>query len=59
MRTANEFVLYNLVFRIVFWVFYKKFRTIHLFCVCLKNFRTNCTDSHLQGLLYVTVLKIY
>ncbi len=28
--------------------------------MCLKNFRTNCTDSHLRGLLYyVTVLKIY
>jgi hypothetical protein len=40
-------------------VFPKKNLTIHLFCVCLKIFCTNCTDSHLRGLLYVTVLKIY
>ncbi len=29
---------------------YKKIVPSTFFCVCLKNLRTNCTDSHLPGL---------
>jgi hypothetical protein len=56
--TANEFIQSH--FQDCFLgVLYIKKIVPSTFFVCLKNFRTNCTDSHLWGLLYVTVLKIY
>jgi hypothetical protein len=57
--TANEFVqsCFQDCFLSVLYI--KKFIPSTFFCVCLNNFCTNCTDSHLRGLLYVTVQKIY
>jgi hypothetical protein len=56
--TANEFVQSH--FQDCFLgVLYIKKSYHPPFCVCLRNFCTNCTDSHLRGLLYVTVLNIY
>jgi hypothetical protein len=56
--TANEFVKSH--FQDCFLgVLYIKKIVPSTFFVCLKIFHTNCTDSCLLGLLYVTVLKIY
>ncbi len=61
--TANEFVqsCFQDCFLCVLYI--KKIVPCTFFCVCQKIFHTNCTDSHLRGLLYpllyVTVLKIY
>ncbi len=57
--TVNEFVQSCLQDCFLGVLYIKKFVPSTFFCVCLKNFRTNCTDSHLRGLLYVIVLKIY
>ncbi len=57
--TVNEFVqsFFQDCFLGVLYI--KKIVPSTFFCVCLKKIGTNCTDSHLRGLLYVTVLKIY
>ncbi len=47
---ANEFIQSCFQDYFLGVLYIKKFVPSTFFCVCLKNFRTNCTDSHLPGL---------
>jgi hypothetical protein len=57
--TANEFVHSRFQDCFLGVLHIKKIVPSTFFCVCLKLFCTNCTDFHLRGLLYVTILEIY